>query len=121
MKPGRSVASPRSMTSELAGISALEPTPRILSPRTTTMPGETTRSEIPSDMRAARSTMGRDWAQAKEAVRRRERKVFTRPSYDVAHHCFRAMAMMDVGLHGRYESIFRHSHTNRSYKRIWLT
>ena len=64
MKPGKIVASPKSITSLPAGISAPGPTPRIFSPSTTTSPGETTRSLTPSNMRAALITMGLDCAAA---------------------------------------------------------
>ena len=54
MRPGRSVTSPRSITSAPAGGCALAPTAVILLPSTTTMPGATTASLLPSKRRAAR-------------------------------------------------------------------
>src|ERR1035437_7394956 len=68
MKPGRIVASPKSMTSDPAGISAFAPTPRIVSPNTTTSPGDTTRSPTPSNILAPLITMGRDCADASAAA-----------------------------------------------------
>src|SRR6266404_764607 len=67
MNPGSSVASPRSITWAFGGISALAPTPRILSPSTTITPGETTRSPIPSNIRAALSTIAPFCAHASPA------------------------------------------------------
>src|SRR5271168_208521 len=68
MNPGRIVASPKSITSDPAGISAFAPTPRIFSPNTTTNPGDTTRSLTPSNILAALITIGRDCADASIAA-----------------------------------------------------
>src|ERR1700686_1915586 len=59
MKPGRSVASPRSITSAPAGSGTPGPTAAMRPPRTTTIPGETTVSPRPSNRRAAFSTSAR--------------------------------------------------------------
>src|SRR5579883_1268664 len=56
MKPGSSVASPKSITSAPAGVSALFPTDRILPSETTTTPGLTSVLLFPSKSRAAFST-----------------------------------------------------------------
>jgi hypothetical protein len=69
MKPGRIVASPKSITSDPSGISAFAPTPRIFSPKTTTSPGETTRSLTPSNILAALITIGFDCAETSAAAR----------------------------------------------------
>ena len=57
MRPGNSVASPRSITSAPAGSAAPGPMAVIFSPATTTKPGETARSLRPSNIRAALITM----------------------------------------------------------------
>src|ERR1700730_1285573 len=56
MKPGRSVASPRSMTRAPAGTAESEPTASMREPRTTTTAGEETVSPRPSNIRAAFKT-----------------------------------------------------------------
>src|SRR6516165_2860345 len=56
IKPGNSVASPRSTTSAPAGIVADAPTATIFPPLTTTKPGMTNISPLPSNNRAAFST-----------------------------------------------------------------
>src|SRR5579862_7227778 len=56
IKPGSSVASPRSITSAPAGTLAPPPTPTILPSTTTTRPGAASASLFPSNIRAALST-----------------------------------------------------------------
>jgi hypothetical protein len=56
MKPGRSVASPSSITSAPAGTGALPPTETIFPSLTTTTPGVESLSLFPSKRRAARMT-----------------------------------------------------------------
>src|SRR5215470_17729351 len=56
MNPGSSVASPRSITSAPAGSSTFAPTAVILPPVTTTMPGFTSVSLLPSKSLAAFNT-----------------------------------------------------------------
>ncbi len=58
MNPGRSVASPRSITRAPAGTSRLCPTRVMRSPSTITMPGASGRSEVEVKTRAALSTTG---------------------------------------------------------------
>src|SRR5580692_1697753 len=56
MKPGRSVASPKSMMAAPGGSAALGPTPTILPSETTTIPGAVRVSLLPSNICAALST-----------------------------------------------------------------
>src|SRR6266851_3905352 len=71
MKPGSSVASPRSTTRAPDGICALGPAAAILPFTTTTIPGVRSWSDFPSNMRAAFKTTGPDsapqteWASSK--------------------------------------------------------
>src|SRR6476646_6846874 len=73
MKPGRIVASPRSITSAPAGTAP--PTSAIFPSSTTTTAGETSRSDRPSNIRAAFNTIvfgalfGGAWARAASAPR----------------------------------------------------
>ena len=68
MNPGSRVASPRSMTSALAGISASLPTARILLPDTTTTPCSDSLPDTESNRCAAFSTMGRGAAAGASAA-----------------------------------------------------
>ena len=58
MKPGQSVESPRSITVAPSGIDSPSPTARIFLPSTITMPPWIKTSDLPSNSRAALSTMG---------------------------------------------------------------
>jgi len=58
MKPGSKVASPKSMTSALAGIWASLPTASIFFPEITTTPCSTSLPDTESNRRAALSTIG---------------------------------------------------------------
>src|SRR6185312_5824270 len=63
MKPGRSVASPRSMIRAPGGTARFWPTCLMWSPSTTTIPGTSGRSEVEVKTRAALSTVVTgDWA-----------------------------------------------------------
>src|SRR6266849_2764103 len=57
MKPGQSVESPKSITSEFEGICKLAPVATILSPSTSKMPPSSIRSDFPSKIRAAVSAI----------------------------------------------------------------
>src|SRR5262245_41988072 len=74
MKPGRSVASPRSIVSAPAGIALDPPTATMRPSDTTTTPGETTVSPRPSKIRAAFKTivLGGSAANAVRAHARRD-------------------------------------------------
>src|SRR2546423_12680365 len=80
MKPGSSVASPRSMTCAPAGMATLTPTMRL--PATTTTALFTTASEVPSKRWAALRAMVLVWAEAVEARRKR-----ARTSFFMERHC----------------------------------
>src|SRR5436190_14262059 len=73
MKPGSSVASPRSRTRAPAGTAASGPTPVMRPPSTTTSPGDCRRPSTPSNRCAASSTSagggagGASWAEAAAA------------------------------------------------------
>src|SRR6185369_14506915 len=72
MRPGRRVASPRSMVSAPAGMAAVGPTATILSLVTTMRPGETMRSDLPSKRRAALRTYVLSAADSERARRKKE-------------------------------------------------
>src|SRR6266487_5743223 len=70
MKPGRSVASPRSMTRAPAGVAESEPTASMREPVTTTTAGEETVSPRPSNIRAAfRTTVSGSAERAETATK----------------------------------------------------
>src|SRR4029077_13192715 len=77
MRPGRSVASPRSMTCAPAGTAIPEPAPVILSPSTTTVTWLSIFPDFTLSMREARSTMifgaGLSWAHTQRAKRAKMR------------------------------------------------